>query len=164
MNASAAFPKPTLRPYLAADLPLLLEIKLSSIEELTEEDYDEAQRRAWADLADDEAGLGEILKKGLSLVALIGGAPVGFIVLADGGLIDQLYVHPAVAGTGVASALVEAIEKLAAARKIETLLVDASDTAKPLFDKRGYVAVSRNTIPIEDVWLGNTRMRKTLAK
>ncbi len=164
MSAGAAFPQPALRPYLAADLPLLLEIRLSAIEELTGEDYDEAQRRAWADLADDQAGLGEILKKGLSLVALIGGAPVGFIVLADGGLIDQLYVHPAVARAGVASALVDAIEKLAAGRKIESLVVDASDTAKPLFDKRGYVAVSRNTIQVEDVWLGNTRMKKNLAK
>jgi putative acetyltransferase len=82
---SAAFPKPSLRPYLAADLPLLAEIRLAAIEDLTADDYDEAQRRAWADLADDEAALGEILKTGLSLVALVGGAPVGFIVLAAGG-------------------------------------------------------------------------------
>ncbi|VTZ27781.1 putative acetyltransferase [Methylocella tundrae] len=163
MNASAAFPKPTLRPYLAADLPLLSEIRLSAIEELTEEDYDEAQRRAWAELADDEEALGEALKKGLSLVGLVGGAPVGFIVLTEGGLISQLYVHPAVARTGVATALVDAIEKLAAARKIESLVVDASDTAKPLFDKRGYVAERRNTIALGDVWLGNTRMKKKLS-
>ncbi len=162
MNASAAFPKPSLRPYLPADLPLLAEIRLSAIEDLTADDYDEAQRRAWADLADDEDGLGETLKKGLSLVALVGGAPVGFIVLADGGLIDQLYVHPAVARTGVASALLDAIEKLARARKLESLAVDASDTAKPLFDKLGFTAERRNTVPVEDVWLGNTRMKKKL--
>lgn len=164
MNASAAFPKPSLRPYLAADLPLLAEIRLSAIEELTVEDYDEAQRRAWTDFADDEEGLGETLKNGLSIVALIGGAPVGFIVLADGGLIDQLYIHPAVARTGVASALCEAIEKLASARKIESLVVDASDTAKPLFERRGYVAERRNTIAVDDVWIGNTRMKKKLSQ
>lgn len=163
MNASVSFPKPSLRPYLPADLSLLAEIRFAAIEELTEEDYDEAQRRAWADLADDEAGLGETLKKGLSLVALVGGAPVGFIVLADGGVIDQLYVHPAVARTGVASALLDAIEKLARARKLESLVVDASDTAKPLFDKFGFTAERRNTIPVEDVWLGNTRMKKKLS-
>ena len=56
-------------------------------------------------------------------------------------MIDQLYVHPAVARTGVASALVDAIEKLAAARGTATLVTDASDTAKPLFDARGYQAV-----------------------
>ena len=92
------------------------------------------------------------MKKGLSLVALIGGAPVGFIVLAEGGRIDQLYVHPAVARTGVGSALLDAIEKLARARKLESLVVDASDTAKPLFDKRGFTAERRNTIPVEDVF------------
>jgi len=100
MNASA-LPKLSLRPYLAADLSLLSEIRFVAIEELTVDDYDEAQRRAWASAVDDDE---ECLEKGLTLVALIGGGPVGFISLQNGGLIDQLYVHPAVARTGVASA------------------------------------------------------------
>jgi putative acetyltransferase len=79
------------------------------------------------------------------------------------GLIDQLYVHPAVARTGVASALVDAIEKLSAARGVATLVIDASDTAKPLFEALGYHAVHRNTIEIEGEYLGNTRMTKALA-
>jgi len=167
MNASASLPKPALRPYLAADLPLLAGIRLAAIEELTEDDYDEAQRRAWASRAEDEEALGQTLKKGLSLVALIGGAPVGFIVLAEGGkegaLIDQLYVHPAAARQGAASALCDAIEKLAAARGIATLATDASDTAKPLFEKRGFTAERRNTIEIDGEYLGNTRMKKILS-
>ncbi len=162
MNARV-IAKPALRPYLPADLPLLAEIRLAAIEELTLDDYDEAQRRAWATLADDQAALGETLGKGLSLVALMEGSPVGFIALRDGGLIDQLYVHPAVARAGVASALVDAIEKLAAARKIPALVVDASDTAKPLFEKRGFIAERRNTIAIDGEWLGNTRMKKSLS-
>jgi putative acetyltransferase len=160
MNASA-FPKPTLRPYLASDLPLLSEIRFAAIEELTVDDYDEAQRRAWASAADDDEAFAQTLEKGLTLIALIGGGPVGFISLQEGGLIDQLYVHPAVARTGVASALVDAIEKLAAARGTAMLVTNASDTAKPLFDARGYQAVNRNTIEIDGVWLGNTRMTKT---
>jgi putative acetyltransferase len=161
MSASA-FPKPSLRPFLPADLPLLSEIRFAAIEELTVEDYDEAQRRAWASAVDDEEGFAQNLEKGLTLVALIGGGPVGFIALQNGGLIDQLYVHPAVARTGVANALVEAIEKLAAARGVATLATDASDTAKPLFEARGYQAMRRNTIAIEGEYLGNTRMTKTL--
>jgi putative acetyltransferase len=161
MNASA-FPKPTLRPYLATDLPLLSEIRFAAIEELTVDDYDEAQRRAWAAAADDDEEFAKTLEKGLTLIALIGGGPVGFISLQEGGLIDQLYVHPAVARTGVASALVDAIEKLAAARGTAALVTNASDTAKPLFDARGYRAVNRNTIEIDGIWLGNTRMTKAL--
>jgi putative acetyltransferase len=162
MSASA-FPKPSLRPYLPADLPLLAEIRVAAIEELTVEDYDDAQRRAWVSAADDEEAFAQTLEKSLTLVALIGGGPVGFIAMQDGGLIDQLYVHPSVARTGVASALVEAIEKLAAARGTTMLATDASDTAKPLFEARGYQAMHRNTIEIDGQWLGNTRMTKSLA-
>ncbi|WOJ89148.1 GNAT family N-acetyltransferase [Methylocapsa polymorpha] len=162
MNASA-FPKPTLRPFLSADLPLLAEIRLAAIEELTADDYDESQRRAWASRADDEEAFDRSLAKGLTLIALIGGGPVGFISLQEGGLIDQLYVHPAVARSGVASALIDAIEKLAAARGVATLETDASDTAKPFFEKHGYVAQRRNTIDLDGVYLGNTRMTKKLS-
>jgi putative acetyltransferase len=162
MNASA-FPKPSLRPFLPADLPLLSEIRFAAIEELTVDDYDEAQRCAWASAVDDDEAFAQSVEKGLTLVAFIGGGPVGFISLQDGGLIDQLYVHPAVARTGVASALCDAIERLAAARGAPTLVTDASDTAKPLFEARGYQAVHRNTVEIDGQWLGNTRMTKTLA-
>ena len=162
MNASA-LPKLSLRPYLAADLSLLSEIRSAAIEELTIDDYDEAQRRAWASAVDDDEEFEQSLEKGLTLVALIGGGPVGFISLQNGGLIDQLYAHPAVARTGVASALVEAIEKLAAARGTAMLATDASDTAKPLFEARGYQATHRNTIEIDGEYLGNTHMTKALA-
>jgi putative acetyltransferase len=161
MNASA-FPKPTLRPFLPADIPLLSEIRFAAIEELTVDDYDEAQRRAWASVVDDDEVFAQTLEKALTLVALIGGGPVGFIALKDGGTIDQLYVYPAVARTGIASALVDAIEKLAAARGTATLVTDASDTAKPFFEARGYQAVHRNTIEVDGLWLGNTRMTKAL--
>ncbi|HEX3496115.1 MAG TPA: GNAT family N-acetyltransferase [Methylocella sp.] len=161
--SAGAVPKTLLRPYLPTDLPLLTEIRCAAIEELTLEDYDDAQRRAWASAADGDQEFAQSLEKGLTIVALIGGGPVGFIAMQDGGLIDQLYVHPAVARTGVASALCEAIEKLAAARGVATLAADASDTAKPLFEARGYQAKHRNAIEIEGEYLGNTRMTKTLA-
>lgn len=162
MSASA-FPKPSLRPFLPADLPRLSEIRFAAIEELTVDDYDEAQRRAWASAVDDDKEFAQSLAKGLTLVALTGGGPVGFISLQKGGLIDQLYVHPAVARTGVASALVDAIEKLAAARGTTMLVTDASDTAKSFFEKRGFVAERRNTIEIKGEYLGNTHMTKALA-
>lgn len=160
---SRASRKPSLRPYLPSDLPVLSEIRYAAIEELTVDDYDEDQRQAWASAAEDEEALAESLEKGLTIVALVGGRPVGFIALQEGGLIDQLFVDPVVARTGVASALMDAIERLAAARGIERLAVDASDTAKPFFEKHGFAAQFRNTIAIEGQRLGNTRMTKALA-
>ena len=52
-----AHPKLALRPFLPADVPMLAEIFRASIEELTADDYSEAQREAWAAMADDEAGV-----------------------------------------------------------------------------------------------------------
>ena len=75
----------------------------------------------------------------------------------------MLYVHPSVAGQGVASMLVDALEKLAGARGAKILTVDASDTAEPFFKKRGYVAKQRNTVTVNGEWLANTTMQKTLA-
>jgi hypothetical protein len=43
------------------------------------------------------------------------------------------------------------------------LATDASGTAKPLFEKHGFVATRRNTIEIDGEYLGNTRMTKALA-
>ena len=39
----------------------------------------------------------------------------------------------------------------------------ASDTAEPLFRKRGYTAKQRNTVSLNGEWLANTTMQKALA-
>ena len=90
-------------------------------------------------------------------------SPVGFASLKGADHIDMLYVHPSAAGQGVASMLVDALEKLAGARGAKSLTVDASDTAEPFFTKRGYVAKQRNTVTLNGEWLANTTMQKTLA-
>jgi putative acetyltransferase len=156
-------PKPGLRPYLAADVPMLAAIFVASIEELTGDDYSEAQQEAWAAVAEDEEAFGEKLAGQLTLIATIQNAPVGFASLKGPDHIDMLFVHPSVAGQGVASMLVDALEKLAGARGAKTLTVDASDTAEPFFKKRGYIAMQRNTVTLNGEWLANTTMQKTLA-
>ena len=39
-------------------------------------------------------------------------------------------------------------------------MVDASDSARDFFAKRGYVAQQRNTVTINGEWLANTTMHK----
>ena len=158
-----ALPKPGLRPFLPADVPMLAAIFVAAIEELTGDDYSEAQQEAWAAVAEDEEAFGNKLAGQLTLIATIQNAPVGFASLKGADHIDMLFVHPSVAGQGVASMLVDALEKLAGARGAKILTVDASDTAEPLFKKRGYVAMQRNTVTVNGEWLANTTMQKTLA-
>jgi putative acetyltransferase len=155
--------KLAMRPMLPADVPLLAEIFRASIEELAGEDYGEAQQEAWASAADDEEAFGDRLARELTLVATHSGAPIGFASLADNTRIDMLYVHPAAAGQGAAAMLADALEKLAAARGTKELSVDASDTARRFFERRGFVAKTRNTVTVGGEWLANTTMVKSLA-
>jgi putative acetyltransferase len=157
-----AHPKLALRPFLPADAPLLAEIFRASIEELTAEDYGEAQRGAWASAADDEAAFGKRLAQELTLVATLAGSAVGFVSLKGAEHIDMLYVHPAAVGRGAGTMLCEAVEKLAAARGAQRLSVDASDSARGFFERRGFTAQRRNTVLCGDEWLANTTMEKKL--
>jgi putative acetyltransferase len=152
-----------MRPMLPADVPLLAEIFRASIEELAGEDYSEAQQEAWASAADDEEAFGARLERELTLVATHSGAAIGFASLADNTRIDMLYVHPAAAGQGAAAMLCDALEKLAAARGSKELSVDASDSARGFFERRGFVAKTRNTVALGGEWLANTTMVKPLS-
>ncbi len=160
MSAIAAA---TLRPMLPADVPVLAAIFQASIEVLTADDYDDDQRGAWAAAADDEQAFGAELQASLTIVVTIRAAPVGFISLQGTEQIQMLYVYPPMARRGLATLLLDAVEKIAKGRGAKSLTVAASDTARPLFEARGFLAQSRRTTMIGDVWLGNTRMTKALA-
>jgi putative acetyltransferase len=151
-----------MRPMLPADVPLLAEIFRASIEELTADEYSEPQRDAWASAADDEGQFSKRLAGELTLVATFNGAAVGFASLAGNSRIDMLYVHPAAAGQGAGAMLADALEKLAAARGTKELTVEASDSARGFFEKRGFTARTRNTVSVGDEWLANTTMVKPL--
>jgi putative acetyltransferase len=157
-----ALPKPALRPYLGEDAPVLAAIFAASVEELTGDDYSEAQQQAWASAAEDEETFGKRLASALTLVATLQGSPVGFASLKGADHIDMVYVHPGVVGQGVASMLCDALERLAGGRGAKSLTVDASDNAVEFFAKRGYVAMQRNTVTVNGEWLANTTMQKTL--
>ena len=156
-------PKVGLRPFLSEDTPVLAAIFVASIEELAEDDYSDAQREAWASAAEDEGKFGKRLAGQLTLVATVGGSPVGFVSLKGKDHLDLLYVHPGFARQGVATALCDALEKLACARGTTAVTVEASDTAEPFFVKRGYSGQQRNTVSIGDEWLTNTTMKKSLS-
>lgn len=149
-----------LRPCLPSDAKALLDIFLSSIDELTVDDYSEAQREAWMSAADDEDAFVKRVTQNLTLMATVDGETAAFASLKDNSHIDFLYVHPAHAGKGLAAALIDALEKLARNRGAKTLDVDASDTAFGFFEKRGYVMKQRNSVHRAGEWLANTTMEK----
>jgi putative acetyltransferase len=158
-----AKPKFGMRPMLPADAPVLADIFRASIEGLTGDDYGAEQQDAWASAAADEDAFAQRLGAELTLVATLQGSPVAFAALEGADKVDMLYVHPAVAHLGVATMLVDALEKLAGARGAGQLTTEASDAARDFFAGRGYTAQLRNTVLRGGEWLSNTTMTKQLA-
>lgn len=151
-----------LRPFMPADTIALRELFAQSIEELTQDDYNEEQRVAWASAAEDAQAFAARLGAMVTLIVNVEGEYYGFGALKDNSRLDMLYVHPYHAREGVGTALADALERLALARGAEVITVEASETAEPFFEGRGYIAVQRNSVPIDDVWLTNTTMTKAL--
>ena len=158
-----AQPQFALRPYLPQDAAVLAEIFRAAVEELTEDDYNPAQQEAWASLADDLEEFATRLGQHLTLIATMQGSAVGFISLDGPTEIGLLYVHPAVARQGIGKMLYDAVEKLSASRGVAQLTVDASDTAREFFERRGFAPEQRNTVSVGNEWLSNTTMKKKLA-
>ena len=138
---ATAHPKLAMRPILPTDAPLVAEIFRASIEELTGGRLQRGPARglggrrrrrrgvrgaAWQ--AADAARHDRAARRSASRRSR---AP------SD---LDMLYVHPAAAGQGVGTMLVDALEKLAAARGAAKLTADVSDSAQDFFRKRGFVA------------------------
>ena len=153
----------SLRPYLPADAERCATIFRASVEELASEDYSADQCAAWAARADDSAAFAKRLAGALTLVALVDGEPAGFASLKGAETIDMLYVAPDFARRGAATALLDALVRLAAARGAKTLTSGVSDTARPLFERQGFQAQRRNLVQLDDEWLANTTMTKRLA-
>ncbi len=152
----------SLRPCLPADAERCAAIFRASVEGLAIEDYSADQCAAWAARADDP-DFPKRLAGALTLMALFDGEPAGFASLKGADTIDMLYVDPDFARRGVATALLDALARLAAARGAKTLTSDVSDTARPLFERHGFQAQRRSIVQLDDEWLANTTMTKRLA-
>lgn len=156
-------PDHPLRPYLPADTAALRELVAASIEELAQEDYSEDERAAWAgSLAEDTQAFAKRLAAATTLIVEIDGERAGIGSLKDNKTIDLLYVHPFHAGDGIGTTLCDALERIAMARGSREISVDSSETAVIFFEGRGYVATTRNSVPIDGEWLSTTTMKKQL--
>ena len=66
------------------------------------------------------------------------------VSLTDDGVLDMLFVHPDAGGQGVARMLVEAVLGEARRRGLARVSTHASRTARPAFERLGFVVDREN--------------------
>ena len=144
-----------IRPYNVKDISALSALFFETVHAVNRRDYREEQLFAWAPHRDCLLARAEKFAAQNFLVAVEDGRVVGFGNIMDGGHLDMLYVHRDEQGKGIATALCNELER--GHHRITTF---ASVTAKCFVEKRGYVAIKRQTVERGGVMLDNLIMIK----
>lgn len=97
-----------------------------------------------------------------TLVAEEGGEVVGFTELEGDGHLDMLYVRQDTVGRGIGQRLYEAVEREALSQGSGRIFTEASITARPFFERRGFRMVHEQTVARLGVELTNFVMEKDL--
>lgn len=87
---------------------------------------------------------------------------VGFAEFETNGHIDCFYVHHDFQRVGIGSSLMSAIENDARTNKISRIFAEVSITAKPFFQRNGFVVIKEQCKLIRGVELTNFIMEKVL--
>ena len=151
----------SIRPYRPTDLDAVIAIFLGAIRMIAARDYDAGQIEAWAQ-ADRQRWAVRRLDRP-TWVATIGTVPAGFTDLEPDGHLDMMYVHPDRQGQGIASALLEAVERAARDQGLARIFTEASITARPFFERRGFRTLAEQQVETRGETLTNFRMEKPLS-
>jgi putative acetyltransferase len=152
-----------IRPYEATDATLLADLLRRSVLELGPRHYTHEQVLAWASVLPGPARVHELAESRTTLVAVGDeGPPVAYGDLEANGHLDFLYCAPEAAGTGVAGYVYEELEGHARAVGATRLFTEASDAARGLFLRHGFLTITRREIVVAGVSIHNFAMEKLL--
>jgi len=149
-----------IRGYLPGDAPHMAQIYFEAARALGARHYSEAQVAAWAPAPADPEAVHERACDGReTLVAMDGaGGVMAYGDLEPDGHIDHLYCRPDAAGRGVGSALVARLVERARAAGLTRLYVEASEGARPVFERKGFRVTHRRDFEVRGVPIHNYAM------
>jgi putative acetyltransferase len=151
----------SVRDYVAADCDATIAIFLAAIREVASRDYTPDEIEAWAQVEDRNAWATRRASRP-TFVAECEGVPIGFSDLEADGHLDMMFVHPACQGVGAATLLLAKVEEEARKQHLDRLFTEASLTARPFFERRGFTVIARQSVEKRGQRLTNVRMEKYL--
>ena len=152
-----------IRPYASADLEQVLALFYNTVHYINCRDYSPAQLDAWAPAAPDKERWASPLSAHAAWVAELNGTLTGFADLDfPSHYLDRLYVHKDFQRQGVASALCSELERTARNHGLLQLHTEASITARPFFERRGYRVTRVQHKPLRGQMFLNYIMEKEL--
>lgn len=151
-----------IRPYRDGDAEALAVVFERAVRGIGARDYSPLQIEAWIGPESRAERFRSRMADGRRCwVALDGeGRVTAFVDLEADGHIDFLFADPDVAGRGVASDLLDVVERTARDDGIARLYVEASEAARRFLLKRGYAVERRRDFKIRGVAIHNYAMER----
>lgn len=153
-----------IRDFRPDDATTLAALFHASVREVGIRGYSAEQVAAWSPAPPDPAGYLRRDDGRAFLVAVDDeDVPLGYGDLEPDGHLDHLFCRPDVIGKGVGSALIRALEQAARRSAITMIYVEASEVARPVFERHGFEVECRREFERHGVPMHNYRMVKQLA-
>jgi putative acetyltransferase len=151
-----------IRDYDVRDAPEIVRLFYETVHSVNRADYSDEQLEAWAPTVPDPAEWHARMAARRTLVAEEDDAVVGFAELEGNGHLDMLYLRKDAVGRGVGRRLYEVLEREARGRRLGRIFTEASTTARPFFERRGFRVVRKQTVVVQGVSMTNFIMEKDL--
>lgn len=153
----------SIRTATLSDMPELKELYQNTVLTVNRKDYSTAEIEDWASCGDDIAHLQKSFTEQYYIVAenqrqYI----VGFASINDEGYMHTLFVHKDFQHQGVATLLYQYLEAYAQENGIEKITSEVSITAKPFFEKQGFLVDEEQRRKANKLCLINYKMSKSI--
>lgn len=147
----------------AKHLPAIQQLFRQTIERVSVQHYTLEQVAVWASGADDNKQWQNRLTDQYFVLAMMGEELLGFSSLQEHtGYLDMLFVHHAFQGQGIGAMLLNNIIAQAKEKNVTEITTEASITAKPLFEKMGFVLLVVQDKQHKGLVFRNYKMSKQL--
>ena len=145
-----------LRNYQPSDCKEMAELFYNTVHTVNAKDYSSEQLNVWATGQLDLESWNRSFLEHDTVIAVEKEQMIGFGDMDQTGYLDRLYVHKDYQHMGVATAICDDLERKVGGR----FTTHASITAKPFFEKRGYVVLKEQQVERQGVLLTNYVMEK----
>ena len=157
-----SYPYP-IRPLTGQDIPEMQALFRATVLHVNVRDYTPEEVADWASCGDSTEHWQELLARHRFIAALDRqGGIIGFASMNAGGHLHSLFVHQDWQGRGIATRLLHEVERMAHAYGVNRIHLEASITARPFFEKRGYRVVKEQQAKANRLYLTNYVIEKRL--
>ncbi|OHT46007.1 GNAT family N-acetyltransferase [Flavobacterium tructae] len=145
-----------------SDLAEMQQLYTETIQSVCKNDYDPKQIEVWISGVQNTERWLDVIQTQFVLLAIIETKIVGFGTLKNGNYIDFFYIHKDYQKQGIAHKLLNELLLEAQKQHPETITSDISITARPFFEKNGFVVKVEQVNIRSGVELINYKMEKEI--